>query len=97
MGWEYFLDYLSFRVPAIGRIIEREPLEVIRNGEINKEHLRRELMTEDELMSQLRQKGVDDTKRVKRGVIEGDGSVSVITDEKSTPAQSTVRTSGVDS
>jgi uncharacterized membrane protein YcaP (DUF421 family) len=96
MGWEYLLDFLSFRIPAIAKIVEREPLEVIKNGEINKEHLRRELMTEDELMSQLRQKGVDDTKRVKSSFIEGDGNVSVITDEQSKPAQSQGGASGVD-
>ena len=88
VGWEYVLDVLSFHFPAFGRLIERPPLPVIENGKVLHANLRRELLTEDELLSQLRQKGIDDVGCVKKSFIEGDGSISVIANEKSTPLQS---------
>ena len=89
VGWEYVLDRLTFHIPAFGRLIERQPLPVIEDGKVIHKNLRLELLSEDELLSQLRQKGVDDVACVKRSFIEGNGSISVITNEKSTPMQST--------
>jgi uncharacterized membrane protein YcaP (DUF421 family) len=77
--WEYAIDWLSYRVPVIGQYIERQPLELIRNGVVNQENLERELLTKDDLLSQLRQKGVDDLSRVVSCNLEGDGHISVIT------------------
>jgi uncharacterized membrane protein YcaP (DUF421 family) len=96
IGWEYALDHLSFHVPVFGKFIDPPPLPVIENGKVNHQNLRKELMSEDELLSQLRQKGVDDVARVRRSFIEGDGHVSVITDERTSPAQGPTAYSGVD-
>jgi uncharacterized membrane protein YcaP (DUF421 family) len=78
--WEYIIDAVSYHFPAVARWIERQPLKVIHQGRINHDHLRRELMTYDEFLSQLRQKGIDDPAKVKSSFIEGDGHISVITD-----------------
>ena len=91
MAWEFALDYLAYHVPSLGSLIERQPLKVIENGQVNRQHLKQELMSVEELLSQLRQKGVDDISLVKRSFIEGDGHISVITDERSTPAQSNTK------
>lgn len=78
VGWEYLLDLAAFRVPALGRILERQPLLLIEDGRVLQRHLDRELMTEDELFSQLRRNGIEDPATVRRCFIEGDGQVSVI-------------------
>jgi uncharacterized membrane protein YcaP (DUF421 family) len=95
VGWEYALDYLSFHVPAIGRLIDRQPLPVVEHGAVNRANLRRELMSEEELLSQIRQKGVDDVALIRRSFIEGDGHVSVITNEQAGPQQSANKQSAV--
>jgi uncharacterized membrane protein YcaP (DUF421 family) len=95
VAWEYALDFLSFHVPAIGRLIDRQPLPVIENGKLNHTNLRRELMSEEELMSHIRQKGVADVTHVKRSFIEGDGHVSVITDGEAGPQQSPTGNSAI--
>jgi uncharacterized membrane protein YcaP (DUF421 family) len=41
-------------------------------------NLRRELITEDELMGNLREKGISDLGQVKEAYIEGEGNISVI-------------------
>jgi len=86
MAWEYALDFASFRFPALGKIIQRRPLLVIEKGKVHHRNLHSEFMTEDDLLSQLRQKGVDDITQVKKSFIEGDGHFSVITDDRSKPS-----------
>jgi uncharacterized membrane protein YcaP (DUF421 family) len=41
--------------------------------------MREELITEEELMSQIRQQGCQSIKNVERAFIEGDGRISIIT------------------
>src|SRR5688572_32460143 len=45
VAWEYILDWLSFYVPPLGKLIDRQPLTVIEDGKFNHEHLKRELMS----------------------------------------------------
>jgi uncharacterized membrane protein YcaP (DUF421 family) len=78
IGSSYALDWLGYRLPAIQRYIhpDRKPLVV--NGRLIRATLAAELMTEDELMTQLRLQGVDDPADVKAAYLEGNGEVSVI-------------------
>lgn len=78
IGWEYFIDWLAYRVPKLGELAERPPLLLIRDGQVIDANLERELITKDDLLSQLRQKGVDDPARVSRCFLEGDGHISVV-------------------
>jgi uncharacterized membrane protein YcaP (DUF421 family) len=55
---------------------ERKPLVV--NGRVIRKSLAQELMTEDELMTQLRLQGVDQIQHVKAAFLEGNGEISVI-------------------
>jgi uncharacterized membrane protein YcaP (DUF421 family) len=41
--------------------------------------MRSELITLEELLTQLREQGVEDVAKVKRAFMEGDGKISVIT------------------
>jgi uncharacterized membrane protein YcaP (DUF421 family) len=40
--------------------------------------MRKEFLSEQELMAQLREEGIDDVTRVKAAHLEGDGNISVI-------------------
>jgi uncharacterized membrane protein YcaP (DUF421 family) len=77
-SWDYFLDWLSYRFPWFHRLVAPAPLPLIKDGRILKKHLRQELITEEELLSQLRQQGVQNLAEVKRCYLEGDGHFSVI-------------------
>jgi len=44
-------------------------------------NMRKEFLTREELMAQLREEGIEDISMVKAAHIEGDGNVSVITYE----------------
>ncbi len=77
--WDYLLDWLSYRFPRIRRLIRPPSLLLIKNGHLLRRNMRREMVTEEELMSQLREQGVDDIAKVKESYLEGDGNISVIT------------------
>jgi uncharacterized membrane protein YcaP (DUF421 family) len=76
--WNYVFDWLSFRFEWLGRLIEPAPLLLIKNGRLLRRNMRHELITEDELMSQLREQGLDDPRKVKEAYIESNGQFSVV-------------------
>lgn len=76
--WSYALNWLSFRFPALSKLTGGSPLPLVEHGRPNRPNLRRALITEDELMGQLREQGVDDLAKVKLAQLEGDGKLSVV-------------------
>lgn len=87
-GWNWLLDWAAWRFPAVRRLVEPPPLQLVRQGRVQRENLRRELLTIDELKSKLREQGVDDISKVRSAYMEGDGSISVIRrDDKEPVAQ----------
>ena len=78
IGWDYLLNWLGFHVPAFQRMVYPRPLQLVENGRIMWPNMRKELITEGELKSQLREQGVDDLAEVKEAFLEGDGHISVV-------------------
>jgi len=78
VGWDYLLDWLAWRFPPLRPILKAPSLKLIENGHVLHRNLRAEMLGYDELMSQLREEGVDDVKQVKVARLEGDGRLSVI-------------------
>lgn len=78
--WDYVLDWLGDRYNDtwLGRLLRPSPLPLIRNGRVNRRNLRREMITEDELLGQLRQQGVERVEDVKKSYLEADGHISVV-------------------
>ncbi|HUQ68290.1 MAG TPA: YetF domain-containing protein [Planctomycetaceae bacterium] len=86
VAWEYTLDWLGFRSRWMQQLLERSPLLLIKDGQVQDQHLSQELMTLDDLLANLRRKGVESPRQVKRCFLEGDGHVSVILFEPNSPA-----------
>lgn len=82
MGWNYFFDWLSFNSPWFARLIEPKPLPLIRHGRMLRHNMKQELITEDDLLGQLREQGIGDPADVKLANIESDGRISVIKFDK---------------
>ena len=79
MGWDYLINILKQRVPGFDRILSSPPLQVIRNGEMIPRNMRKEYLSKDELLSNLREHGIDDIKKVKRAFVEAEGKITAIT------------------
>lgn len=76
--WDYLIDWLGFKSKLLGKIFEPEPLLLVKNGRMMRRNMESEMITEDELMSHLRQQGVEDIKEVKECCLESSGEFSVI-------------------
>lgn len=76
--WNFAIDWLGFHVPAFRRFTRPPPLPLIKDGQFLRRNMREEMITKEELMSQLRQQGIDDPQKVKKAFIEGDGRISII-------------------
>lgn len=81
IGWAYALDWLGFHFPTFQRWIFPPPLPLIEDGKLMHRNLRKELISREELMTQLRLQGVEDISEVRRAFMEGDGRISVVTYE----------------
>ena len=78
IGWNYLLDWLGWRFPAVRRLLEPAPLLLIDRGRVLWKNLRVEFVTEDELKAKLRERGVTDPKEVEKAYLESGGEVTVI-------------------
>jgi uncharacterized membrane protein YcaP (DUF421 family) len=77
VGWSYVLDWLGYRYRWIGALLEPKPLRLIQKGKLMRRNMRAELVTTDELMSHLRQHGIENVHEVREAYIEPDGQISV--------------------
>ena len=86
------LSWLSLRSVHFRTLVCGEPT-VIRNGKIQQQAMRRDRLTIDELMEELRCQGVTDLKTVKYAILETSGQLSVLlypAQQPLTPQQSGV-------
>jgi uncharacterized membrane protein YcaP (DUF421 family) len=74
---DYAIDWVDYRFPAL-RLNSADPVPLVRRGRIVRGTLRREKISEAELMAQLREQGIEDLGDIERAYMEGDGHVSVI-------------------
>ena len=78
IAWNWAIDWLNYRVPALRNWLEPPQLPLVLNGRLLHRNLRHEFVTEEELRSKLREKGVRDVSEVAQAYMESDGTVSVI-------------------
>ncbi|MDR4889578.1 DUF421 domain-containing protein [Fredinandcohnia sp. QZ13] len=72
------LSYIALKTPRFRRIIEDEPLILIKNGQILKKQLRRTKLTVESLLMDLRLRGTSDLNQIDYAVLESNGQISVI-------------------
>ena len=78
LACSYFVDYLSFKFKPVQRLFEHSSIQIIRDGKIIARNMRREFLSMDELMSQLRALEIEHISEVKKAYIESDGTISAI-------------------
>lgn len=80
--WNFVLDLLSDKFDFFKRIIEPKTIALINDGKLMRENMQKQMITYDELMSQLRQQGVEHISEVKKCCLESNGHFSIIKKEK---------------
>jgi uncharacterized membrane protein YcaP (DUF421 family) len=77
-AWAFALNWLGYHFPRLEYLIYPAPLPLVRDGRMLRRNMRRELITEEELMSQIRLQGLAGLEDVKEAFMEGDGRISVV-------------------
>jgi uncharacterized membrane protein YcaP (DUF421 family) len=81
VGWSYLLNWFGYRFPRLQRFLTPSPLLLVKDGEVIQQNMEQGLISKRELMSQLRQQGVQSLSEVKKAYIEGDGRMSILINE----------------
>ena len=77
-AWNWLFDFLTYRFPAVRRLIQAKPLRLIQDGKVLRRNLRKEMITQEELMSALRREGVEQIDQVRLATMESDGEITVV-------------------
>lgn len=82
---EVFLSYLALHSPFLRKILDGQPQVVIKNGRIIKSELRKARYNLNDLLAQLREKGIVNVSDVEFGILETSGKLSVIPKSQKRP------------
>lgn len=75
---EILLSFLALKSRSFRRLINGQPAIIIRGGQLDIKKLRQMRLTTDEVIETLRKQNVSSVSDIKYGVIEPDGSLSVV-------------------
>ena len=95
LGWNWLFDWMAFRFPAFKNILEPAPLLVVQRGKYQHKNMSKELLTEDELDSQLRQHGIQNVSSVVLAYVEPDGGISIVGNDSGQNPNDEKQTAGV--
>ena len=76
--WNYSLDWLTLRSKTIERFTYPQPIPLFQNEKMEEANMRKQFVTQNQLMSMLREHGIDKLADVKTVFMEGSGHVSVV-------------------
>lgn len=76
--WDYFIDYFGFKSIFFKKLVESEPVLLVKDGVMQRQNMKKELIATDELTGLLREQGVDQVSDVKTCYIESSGNISVV-------------------
>jgi uncharacterized membrane protein YcaP (DUF421 family) len=75
--WNVALDWLAYRSRGFRRFIEPPSLPLIKNGKWIRRNLKTQWITTDEVLSKLREHGIEDIGQVRLATLEPDGELGV--------------------
>ena len=76
--WDFAIDWLGYRFKSLAFLTRPPPIPLVENGQMVVRNMRREMITKEELLSQIREQGVSSLDEVKMACLEGNGEISVI-------------------
>ncbi len=86
LGMELLLSFLSIHSVRLRKILCGKPVILIENGKFLQDNMRKNRVTLDELISQLREKDIIDPNEVQYAILETGGNLSVFPYPQNRPA-----------
>ncbi|WP_375263496.1 DUF421 domain-containing protein [Palleronia sp.] len=81
VGLQWIVAWLSIRSRGFANMVRSEPALLVRKGEILHDALRRQRVTENELMTVIRQSSARAPENTAAVILETDGSFSVVAED----------------
>ncbi|WP_219414763.1 DUF421 domain-containing protein [Pseudonocardia nigra] len=79
VGLDRFADYLGWRFPRVGRVLDGTPVVLIERGRALEDRLRQHHIAMDEVLQQARSsQGVRRADEIDYAILERSGSISII-------------------
>jgi uncharacterized membrane protein YcaP (DUF421 family) len=72
------VNWYLYRHPTLDRRIEGEPVLLVKDGQLVRENLQRELITEEELLSAIHRQGVERIEACAEVILEASGPIPVL-------------------
>jgi uncharacterized membrane protein YcaP (DUF421 family) len=85
--WNYFLDWLTLRSRTVEKFTYPDPISLVQNGRMIPANMKKQFVTHAQLMSVLREHGLDSLSKTKAANMEGNGQISVIAYEEGGSAE----------
>ncbi len=86
--WALTLSWATYLFPKLKNALEGEPRVVVKNGKIIEANLRRDRLTRDEILYEMRLAGIGRLANVEWAILEPQGKISFISkDGAATPKQ----------
>ncbi len=79
---EYLMGYMALKNQRFSDLLTGRPVVLIEDGRIIKENLAREKFNIDDLLQELRKKGISDVDEVEKGILESCGGFTAIIKEE---------------
>jgi len=82
--WNFMIEAMEYYFKPLRRFLKAQPLLIVKDGAEVRQNMRKQLISHEELMEQLREQGIEDISEVRSAYLEDDGNISVL---KKTPAE----------
>lgn len=79
-AWALVLSYATWRWRRVAKLVDGEPLVIVRDGAPIRDALRVERLPVDEVMEAARQQGIADLSSVRLAILEPNGRISFLCD-----------------
>ena len=87
-AWGYVVNLLEYRFPFLTRLTDEAPRVIVRDGRRLPRAMRKELITEAELIACIRSAGLDDVSEVACATVETTGEISLQAKKDGKPGNS---------
>ena len=77
-GLQVLISFVGFRVPRLRPVLEGEPIVLVEDGRLLEQNLKRERLTEDDVLEQARQQQIASLEDVQWAIFETNGQISFI-------------------
>ncbi len=83
--WALTLSWATYLFPKLKNALEGEPRVIVKNGKIIEANLRRDRLTRDEILSEMRLAGIGRLADVQWAILEPQGKISFISKVSAAP------------